>query len=268
MNPNVPSQSSPATPAYGLAALRSIRYSSLFDSSIFQTPLFIAGLGAIGHNVALRAAQMGYTSLHLCDFDRVSEENLGPQGFWPAHINSLKTEATRTLISHINPSCSVSLYDQPISPNYCPPVPPGCVYISCIDNMAGRESLFDHFLRDSSAYAFFDNRMAAMSHTILYVPGPDETDTGLGSDHLPPDDAYVKAYRSTLFSDAEGHQAPCTARATTFCSDLAAALTLAAVTRTLNGSSIPFRLLTSLSDFTMEATDCDTHSAYSTHPSP
>lgn len=53
----------------------------------------IAGLGGLGSHIAIALARCGVGQLHLLDFDRVDESNLGRQCYNRNHLGKFKTEA-------------------------------------------------------------------------------------------------------------------------------------------------------------------------------
>ena len=58
----------------------------------------IAGVGALGSNLADSLARQGVEQLRLIDMDRVEEHNLGTQIYGVADIGSLKVDAAENLL--------------------------------------------------------------------------------------------------------------------------------------------------------------------------
>src|SRR5437868_6082421 len=60
--------------------------------------VLICGAGAIGSNLAVNLARMGFSSLTVIDKDRVEEHNIGTQVYGVDDIGGRKAECLRNLI--------------------------------------------------------------------------------------------------------------------------------------------------------------------------
>jgi hypothetical protein len=72
----------------------------------------VVGVGAIGRQVVLQLAAVGIPALDHIDFDRVGEENLASQAYWPEDLGQLKVEATARLCRALNPQVRISIYSE------------------------------------------------------------------------------------------------------------------------------------------------------------
>lgn len=213
---------------------RITRYSSIIPPDHFATPLFIAGIGAIGRAVATLAAQSGYTNLVIVDFDTVGEENYGPQGYRPDQLGAAKIDALAADLALINPDCRVVKFNDRITPTNCPDFPPSAIFISCMDSMSARSAFFDWWANSSSPL-FIDTRMAAE----------------VFQSYIMDRDTDFEHYRKTIFPDSAGHDAPCTARATAYCAALAGSHVLCLLSQHSRKIDLPFFLEHRMSDHTL-----------------
>ena len=83
---------------------RDIRQRELVPpEKLAQVHALVIGVGAIGRQVALQLAATGASSMELVDHDVVAEENLAPQGYWPADVGQPKVQATARVCLCIHP---------------------------------------------------------------------------------------------------------------------------------------------------------------------
>jgi molybdopterin/thiamine biosynthesis adenylyltransferase len=65
---------------------------------IADTPLHICGAGALGSNVAVNLARLGWRALTVIDKDRVEEHNVGTQVYSVEDVGAKKVDMLRNLI--------------------------------------------------------------------------------------------------------------------------------------------------------------------------
>lgn len=70
-------------------------------------PLVIIGCGAVGSNVALCAAKMGFSNFVLYDNDEVEAHNLPNQTYEISHIGMPKVQALEEILKRFNPEIRV-----------------------------------------------------------------------------------------------------------------------------------------------------------------
>lgn len=216
---------------------RSVRYQSLFPiEDLAKLHILIVGVGAYGRQCALRLAQMGINRLTIMDDDKVSIENLGPQGFRPDQIGDLKVDAVKDDISFINPDCSVAVYPSKFVKEKADTVQGTFDIIICAaDSMLCRRELFDYF-KTSRSRLYLDNRMGAETMVLYTIP----------------DDPMIQSFFDTpdiLFTDKEAVVAPCTARSTCYGADLCCAFTLAQITKWLRAMPLEWHTSVNLLSF-------------------
>ena len=85
------------------------RHSPEKQKLLSQGQVTIAGLGALGSNVADSLARIGVGHLHLIDFDVVDITNLNRQQYFMEHIGMPKTDALKSLLLKINPYLDIRM---------------------------------------------------------------------------------------------------------------------------------------------------------------
>lgn len=200
------------TPRTGAPTSRTTRYSDLFDIDRFkETPCSIAGVGAIGRQLALQLTSMGAEYLTICDPDSVSHENLGPQGYAPIDLNLPKVQVLGGLLLEANPDLNLVAPDALFTEADIAPIT-----FCCVDSMDARREIAEWAFADPSCDLFIEARMAAES---LHIYTVDTTDS----------DAKA-AWRHHWFPSQEASPLSCTSRATLYCASIAASLMLAQYT--------------------------------------
>jgi molybdopterin/thiamine biosynthesis adenylyltransferase len=83
------------------------------QSRLKRARVFVAGMGALGNEVAKNLALAGIGNLQLLDFDRVEHTNLNRTVLFSAEdVGSPKVRAASRSIRRINPSTSVTVFDE------------------------------------------------------------------------------------------------------------------------------------------------------------
>lgn len=201
---------------------RTQRYEELYSSRpISEESAAIIGVGAIGRQVALQLAAMGIGELTMFDFDEVSIENLGPQGYRPDQIGISKVEATMNDCVAANPDCSIHA----VQSAYNGKIELAGSIFCCVDTMKARKMVFKGIHPDF----FVDGRMSILNARIL---------------------AWSKEkpwnYEATLFSDEEALPQRCTFKSTLFTASIAAGFMLSQYTSWLRGGIFPRDVLLNL----------------------
>lgn len=218
-----------------MSHLRGVRYSSFISAeTLTSTAVTVVGCGAIGLQSIRMLAAMGVGSLTLYDSDTVSEENLGPQQ-WPVDALGLpKVDAAAAIACSLNPACSITGANRRWTPSDDLTTP---IVFSCADCMDTRKALSRAFRTQCKtsdagiAPLFIDARMAA-----FYL----EVHT-----HTP--STILSHYSKTLFPPPPPEErAPCTARATSFCAQMAASWMLTHLFAHLRSQPFPPLLRLSL----------------------
>lgn len=183
------------------------RYSGLINAdSILGTHAYIIGVGAIGYQIARSLATMGVPKIHLADFDKVEEANLGTQGWSHADLKKYKVAAAKDALEQINPEIEVTTQSRKWERDDAPASYKDIVFL-CVDTMAARKEI-----SQSLPNPMIDSRMSALTIQTLYLD--------------PMSIESCEEYEKTLFEDSDAFQAPCTSRSTYFTAAMAAALAI------------------------------------------
>ena len=94
----------------GVLTLNLTKHYEFFNPEEVTEPIHIIGIGAIGSNVVNQLVRLGFTNLHLYDFDEVNSHNISNQLYFNSDIGKTKLEATNEHIKLINPNIEVKLY--------------------------------------------------------------------------------------------------------------------------------------------------------------
>lgn len=208
---------------------RYVRQSDIIPrDKIEDCSVTVIGVGAVGRQAALQLTSMGVVSLQLIDFDTVEVENLSPQGYLEKDLGSMKVDATASICKEINPYAQI----RTVPEKYKKSTDLGNVVFCCVDKISIRRFIWEH--EKEKHDLFIDSRMAAEAVRIISVYDP----------------VSEACYGKTLFSDREAYEEPCTAKATIFCSNIAAGLMMEQFARWLRG--IPPDMDLQLNLFTSE----------------
>ena len=125
-----------------------------FDPSNLEEEIHIIGLGAIGSTLVEQLARMGFTNLHLYDFDEVEPKNLVNQNFYISDVGKSKVLAVINNIKNINEEVKIICHehgykDQPLK---------GYVFL-CVDSIELRHKIAEENKYNLQIKAMFDFRM-------------------------------------------------------------------------------------------------------------
>jgi len=158
------------------------------------------GCGAIGSAAAVTMAKMGATTIHLYDMDIVESPNIGVSVYDNNDLRKTKVEALRDRLLAINPSMNVYAHHgefKNISPEY------NNIVIMGFDSMEARLDAVTNILKLEKPDVLIDGRMGAEHYQQYTFKSP-----------------TLAQYKKTWYSDAEGDDDPCNARATSYCSNM------------------------------------------------
>jgi hypothetical protein len=210
--------------------------------------VLVAGVGAIGRQIALSLATMGTCkSVTIVDPDVVADPNMGTQGYLNDQRGVSKVEATKADMLARNPKLQVRAFEGMLgyatrvgTKNHWKPETRHDVLFLCVDDMITRNEV-----AKSTKYKYLptkfliDTRMGAWAARVIA--------------DVPPFDRW----RGTLFSDSAAFSGACTLQSTFFAANVAAGHGIAALC-TLVGAVTPDPM-----DAIFNLLDCDV-----THQSP
>ncbi|RKY10618.1 MAG: ThiF family adenylyltransferase [Planctomycetota bacterium] len=195
--------------------MSSERYSRQQDivprNRILETKATVIGVGAIGRQVAIQLTAIGVPHLQLVDFDTVEISNLASQGYLQVDMERFKVDATADICQQINHQLHVEVQKDRFKRSM---TVGNCVFV-CVDSIETRKHLWQA-LEDKVNF-FCDGRMSAEVLRVITACDSKSRDY----------------YPQTLFTAAEAHTGPCTAKTTIYCANIAAGFMLAQFTKYL-----------------------------------
>ena len=166
----------------------------------------ILGCGAIGSSAALQIARMGATRFCLYDMDIVEEVNIGVSQYNYNDIGKTKVEALGNHLRNLG-VFTVNEVNEKFS-RYRPDGDNDIIILG-FDSMSARLDAVNKVFSIPGVKPLYiiDGRMGA-EHYQQYVF----------------DKPTVAKYKKTWYSDEEGSQEPCNAKATSYCSNLSGSM--------------------------------------------
>lgn len=121
-----------------------LRHTDFLSQDTATQTIVIIGCGAVGSNIALNLAKMGYTHFVLYDKDIVESHNLPNQAYWPAHIGMNKVDALAQVLQSFNPVIQVEKHCDWFCAADAAHVTGGFVVVAT-DSMSSRKMIFEVF---------------------------------------------------------------------------------------------------------------------------
>lgn len=178
---------------------------------ILETKATVIGVGAIGRQVAIQLTAIGVPYLQLVDYDTVEISNLASQGYLQEDLERFKVDATADICQQINHQ----LYVEVQKDRFKRSMDAGNSVFICVDSIETRRHLWNA-LGDKVNF-YVDGRMSAEVLRVITAC----------------DSKSRMYYPQTLFTAAEAHAGPCTAKTTIYCANIAAGFMLAQFTKYL-----------------------------------
>lgn len=183
--------------------------------TLLQSEITIAGVGAIGRQVAIGLVSMGVKNLTIVDPDTIMSHNMGPQGWYPKHNKKPKVEALASVLREINPQIDLdAVYKFYTTENdrgghaYTPKHRPAVLFV-CVDNMKSR-NIISKTEALMPQHCIVDTRMGAFAYRVIC------------------DEAPFERWKKTLFSDSASFAGKCTLQSTYFAAQVCAGNAIAA----------------------------------------
>jgi hypothetical protein len=210
------------------------RYKDLVDNLGSYT-IHILGCGAIGSSSGLQLVRMGADNLRLYDDDTVGIENVGVSQYGNSHIDSYKVHALRELMLNINPDAEIEAFDRLFTRRVYEPQGNDIIVIG-FDSMSSRAEAIDTIDRyKDKPVLLLDGRMGAEQYQqYAFTP------------------FNAEEYLKTWYSDADGDPEPCTAKATSYCSNMAGSFMTNAVKKFAIGQPLETGIMFHFPSMTLE----------------
>ena len=188
------------------------RYSDIVDTFHLYN-YHILGCGAIGSAAATQLVRMGATNLWFYDMDKVSEENIGVSVYDHRHLKKNKTDALKEICLDIFPQAKIECHTKMFQQYH----PQGNdIVVLAFDSMKARLDAVKAILSLKSPEYLIDGRMGSEHYQQYVLPKPS-----------------VQTYLRTWYSDEDGDQEPCNAKATSYCSNMSGSFISNAVRKLL-----------------------------------
>lgn len=164
-----------------------------FDPSTIDAAVTVVGCGGIGSFAGFALAKLGVQTLRLVDLDTVAALNIPNQLFTPDQIGEAKVSALAKTIRSATGIEPTGIHG-PLEDG----IPRSPIVVSALDSMAARAALWQQIRYKLDVKLFLDGRLGG-EHIVLYSADPNTP-------------SEVTGYETTLHSDADGEDLPCTAR--------------------------------------------------------
>ncbi len=218
---------------------RTSRYRGLIgQAAMNSTHSYIIGVGAVGRQVAITLATMGFERLMLIDHDSITSANMGTQGWWAGQVGLRKVIAAAAHCQMINPDCKIQVRDGAFRASHVGSLAnKHALVFCCVDQMEARREIASATYQDSLFWC--DARMTTRNARIL-----------CSSPHV-----GIGDYLDTLIPQSEvvNNEASCTTKSTYFMAANVASVMVGLAVRTLNKDSLlPREVLIDLAVMTMD----------------
>lgn len=170
------------------------RQLDLFAPDQFKDEVHIIGVGATGSYVAYLLAKMGVKNIHAYDFDEVEEHNLPNQIYRLKDVGRPKVEALRDIILEAT-GTEIIIHNEAVTGTS---KLKGVVFLM-VDSMDVRKDIWDGAIKYKLAVRFMiETRMAIDNGRIYAIVSSNPAD--------------IRLWESTIYSDEEAEESPCTNR--------------------------------------------------------
>ena len=185
------------------------RYEGIVDN-LHEYTFHILGCGAIGSSAAQQLIRMGSDKFVLYDMDKVEDVNIGVSQFDNRHIGQMKAVALMNIMKEINSNAQIEC--QPVKFKELIAYGDDIVILG-FDSMASRLEAVECILKGNhSIVCMIDGRMGAETYQQYNFPMPN-----------------IKRYIRTWYSDEQGSEEPCNAKATSYCSNMSGSFIVNAI---------------------------------------
>lgn len=158
---------------------------------LLDMPIFIAGVGGLGGEVASLLAQLGAGNLYLCDYDVFEESNTNRQRFCDSStLGRPKAEIAACALAKKIPWGDFKPVIHKLAPGDVPECFKNCAIVAdCLDSVAGKETLENEAMKAGLAWLHgsvlqhegFACIKARASGTLKSLYGPQISVSGAGS---------------------------------------------------------------------------------------
>lgn len=156
----------------------------------------IIGCGALGSWIVFILLKMGFSNLHVYDFDTIEEHNIPNQLFKEGQIGELKVKALDTIyMEFFNEESEkerVTTYAKKLDSDNCQL---GGVTLCCVDTMSGRKELFESMFKYGNSRLWIEGRIGLYGAYIYTLTEKEKI--------------QIDNYEETLYDDSEAEVSSC-----------------------------------------------------------
>ena len=131
------------------------KHLEFFNPLNIEEEINIIGVGAIGSNLALMLARLGFNNINLFDFDKVEPINIANQNYYAPQVGLEKTEATIENLIAVNRELNISVFKEGWKPGM---IMSGYIFL-CLDNIDVRRQIVQEYKNNKYVKAILDFRM-------------------------------------------------------------------------------------------------------------
>ena len=197
----------------------SLRYRDIVDN-MHEHTFHILGCGAIGSSTATQLARMGAENFYLYDMDSVESHNVGVSQYVNDDIGKFKVEALRNHIRDISSNARVTSLNGRFEDEGFHYQDNNDIVILGFDSMKSRMDAVRIICenKETIPVAIIDGRMGAEHFQQYIIKKP-----------------TISKYTQVWYTDEEGDPEPCTAKATSYCSNLAGSFIVNGIRKLITG---------------------------------
>lgn len=174
-----------------------LRHSGWVGPEDLTDTINIIGCGAVGSNIALLAAKMGFHNFKLWDSDYVEPHNLANQAFDVQHVGKKKVDALAQVLKRFNPAVKVETVDRFFTTEEDKETLTGPVVVA-VDSMSARDDIFEALNLNLQVTVAIDTRLG-FDYGECFVINPTDI-------------VELLNWKQTIISDDAVEEGPCNLR--------------------------------------------------------
>jgi molybdopterin/thiamine biosynthesis adenylyltransferase len=173
-----------------------LRHAGWVSPEDLVDPITIVGCGAVGSNLAITAAKMGFHNFVLWDADLVESHNLPNQAYDLAHVGMKKVDALEDVLTRFNPKINVTKNADFLTKENSSQV--NGLMVIATDTMKSRYEFHDIIKWNTKIVGAFECRLGFDYGEVNYIN--------------PLDPSSCKNFQSGLRPDSDIPEGPCNLR--------------------------------------------------------
>jgi tRNA A37 threonylcarbamoyladenosine dehydratase len=164
---------------------------SAFDQLSKGLRVDVVGAGATGSRIVASLARLGFTNIHVWDFDVVESHNIANQAYRNSDVGRLKVEALKELVAATT-GIEIAVHNERVDGSQSL----GDLVFILTDTMASRKEIWTKALREKAA-------------TSLVIETRMGTDSGRIYSVVPTQSDQISQYEGNFYEDVETEVSAC-----------------------------------------------------------